>query len=121
MTSLNRTRILAAAALALGALGAATVAQARDNVSFFVGVQSPGYYQQAPVYSQPQPVYSYTTPAYVAPTQYYVQPAAPVYRYGYEAERARREEWRRREWLRHHQWEQHHGHGYDRDHDRRWD
>jgi hypothetical protein len=90
MNSLIRTRFLAAAALALGALGVASAAHARSDVSFFVGVQAPIYLEPAPIYVQPRPVY-------VQPRVVYSQP--PVYRYSYEDERARRHgEWRRSQW-----------------------
>lgn len=115
MTTFLRTRFIAAAALAVGILGAASAAQARSDVSFFVGVQTP-YMQQAPVYVQPQPVY-------VQPAQVYVRPAEPVYQSSYQDERARRyaewREWRERQWRhRHHQhrdWDQ------DRSYGRSWD
>lgn len=97
----------AAAALALASLGFAGAAQARDNVTFSVGVATPGvhvgvtngypvypqpvYVQPAPVYYQPAPVY-YPRPVYVRPAPVYVVPQ-PVYyprhggyygpRYGY--------------------------------------
>lgn len=97
----------AAAALALATLGFAGAAQARDNVTFSVGVAAPGiavgvtngypvyqqpvYVQPAPVYYQPAPVY-YPRPVYVRPAPVYVVPQ-PVYyprhggyygpRYGY--------------------------------------
>jgi hypothetical protein len=58
-------RTLAAAAVVLGAFGAAASAHARSDVQFTIGINSPG------VYVQPAPVY-------VQPRQYYVQPA-PVY------------------------------------------
>ena len=61
-------RTLAAAAVVLGAVGAAASAHARSDVQFTIGINSPG------VYVQPAPVY-------VQPRQYYVQPA-PVYYYG---------------------------------------
>lgn len=76
------TKTLAAAILALGALFAASAAQARSEVYFSVGVHGVpgGYVQPAPVYVQPQPVY-------VAPRHVYTQPY-PVYvpaprHYGY--------------------------------------
>lgn len=93
-----------AAGLALAALGAASVAQARDNVYWSVGVQAaPGVTlgvgnhrpYAAPVYVQPAPVYVQPAPVYMPPQQvyypqnYYVQPAPvyvqpyPVYRAGY--------------------------------------
>ena len=95
-SAINATRsgLLAggAALLALGALGFAGAAQARDNVSFSVGIGVPGLvvgasnaypvytqpvYSQ-PVYVQPQPVYVQPRPVYVQPAPVYVQPA-PVY------------------------------------------
>ena len=98
----TRSRLLAgsAALLALGAMGFAGAAQARDNVSFSVGIGVPGVVVGAsnaypvytqPVYSQPvysQPVYAqpiYTQPVFVRPRPVYLQPApvfvhpAPVY------------------------------------------
>lgn len=94
---------IAGAALALGALGTASVAQARDNINWSIGINAapgvviganngyrPYYVQPAPVYVQPQtyyapPIYSGNVyPANVYPSTYYspapvyVQPA-PVY------------------------------------------
>lgn len=65
------TRVLAAAALVLGGLAAASTAQARSDVHFSIGLNLPG------VYAQPAPVY-YPSPYYVRPAPVYVQPA-PVY------------------------------------------
>jgi hypothetical protein len=48
---------IAAAAVLLGAFGAATAAHARSDVALSVGVQVPGAYVQAPVYSQVEPAY----------------------------------------------------------------
>lgn len=95
------SRFLAAAGLMLAALGGASVAQARDNVYWSVGVQAapgvsvgvgnhrpvvvapPVYYAPAPVYVQPAPVY--VQPRVYYPQAYYVQaaPAYPVYYDGY--------------------------------------
>lgn len=83
-------RAAAAGVLAILALGATGVAQARSDVSWSVGIGLPGaavsvgngygYVQPAPVYVQPAPVYA---PGYVqnyAPPVAYVQPGyAPVY------------------------------------------
>ncbi|MCM2341629.1 hypothetical protein [Rhodoferax sp.] len=61
MKNLTSTKSLAAVALALGALAAASSAQARSDVHFSIGVQVPGVYvQPAPMYVQPL---SYFTPA----------------------------------------------------------
>lgn len=57
-------RSLATVAVALGALAAASSAQARSDVYFSVGVQVPG------VYVQPAPVYV-TPRAYYAPAPHY--------------------------------------------------
>jgi hypothetical protein len=75
----------AAAVLALAGLGTASVAQARDNINWSVGIGVPGvaigasngYYghNNYPVYTQPAPIYA---PAPVYPSSYYVQPA-PIY------------------------------------------
>lgn len=55
MNRLFSAKPLLAAAVALGAIGAASTAQARTDVVFSVGI--PAYVQPAPVYVQPQPVY----------------------------------------------------------------
>ena len=84
----NRSAKLAGAVatLAVAAMGFAGNAQARDNISWSVGVGIPGtvvnvgnggYYPQ-PVYVQPQPVYVQPQPVYVQPQPVYVEPA-PVY------------------------------------------
>ena len=63
---------LVAAALAFGALAAASAAHARSDVSWSIGVHLPfGHVQPAPVYVQPQPVYVQSYPAYG--TRYYYQ------------------------------------------------
>lgn len=74
------------AALALAAMGFASAAHARDNVTFSVGIGGPGvlvgasngYPVPYPVYSQPQAVYVQPRPVYVQPAPVYYQPA-PVY------------------------------------------
>ena len=112
------TKYLAAAALAVAAVGATSAAPARSDLYFSIGVQgapvyvepAPVYvqprsvYVQPPVYVQPRPVYE-QPPVYIAPTQEYVRRGLPEYNYAYEDERAwRRAEWRRHQW-RHHQQE----------------
>ena len=81
-------RMLLAGAVALGTLGAAGVAQARNDVYWSVGVGSPGVavgvgnvppvYVVAPqpVYVAPQPVYVAPQPVYVAPRHVYGPPPA---------------------------------------------
>lgn len=77
MNHLISTKSLAAIALTLGAFAAASSAQARSDVYFSIGVQSPGYYAQpAPVYVQPAPVYVQPAPIYVQPRQIYMAPPA---------------------------------------------
>ncbi len=124
MNSLLHTRLLAAAALALGVFGAAS-AHARSDVNFFVGFGGPVYLEPAPVYVQPQPVYVQPQPVYSQPPVY-VQHNAPAYQYTYEDERARRAEWRRWQWRQQqhnrHDWEHarehEHEHEHERDHER---
>jgi hypothetical protein len=65
-------RTFAAAALALGAVGVASVAHARSDVMLSIGVNAPyGYVQPAPVYVAPQPVYVQSRPVYVQPQAVY--------------------------------------------------
>lgn len=77
----------ATAALALAAMGFSGGAQARDNVSFSVGVVIPGVHvgvtnaypvYTQPVYVQPQAVYMHPHPVYMQPAPVYLQPR-PVY------------------------------------------
>lgn len=91
---INRSAFIKAAAIvgvALGALGTASVAQARSDVYFSIGANvAPGvsvgvsnapyssYYQPAPVYYQPAPVYYQPEPVYYQPAPVYYQPR-PVY------------------------------------------
>ena len=90
--STKRSAIIAGAtaALALAAMGFASSAEARGDVSFSVGVGLPGVavgvsnaypvyggYPQ-PVYVEPAPVYYEPPPVYYRPRPVYVQPA-PVY------------------------------------------
>ncbi len=72
-------RLAAAAAIAFAALGVASNAHARTDVSFSIGIQVPGVYvQPAPVYYQPQPVYVQPRPVYVQPQPIFMQ-AVPTY------------------------------------------
>lgn len=119
-TTTHRFGLMAAAAsvLAVAALAFAGTAQARDNLSFSIGISSPGaqvginngypvYVQPQPVYVQPQPVYVRPRPVYVqpvpgyySPRPVYVQPV-PVYPgYGYHKGKHKK----------HHGY--YHGHGY---------
>jgi len=101
------TKLVAAAALTVAALGAASAANASPNVYLSVGLQGGhGYMQPAPVYVQPRPVYVQPRPVYVQPRPVYVAPPAFVYgrpwlpAYGRAHERE--EAWRHAEWRRHH-------------------
>jgi hypothetical protein len=96
---LNFARICAATGVvALATMG--TVAQARDNVYWSVGIDAapgvsigvgnarPVYVAPAPVYVAPAPVYVRPAPVYYAEPVYYVRPAPvyyaqPVYGYGH--------------------------------------
>jgi hypothetical protein len=79
---------LVATAIALGAVAAASVAHARSDVVFSVGVNVPGgYVQPAPVYVQPAPVYVQPRPVYVQPQPIYVQPRA-YYGHSYPVQRS---------------------------------
>ena len=84
----------AAAALAVAAMGFASSVQARDNISWSIGVGIPGtvvnvgnaggyypqpvYVQRHPGYVQQQPVYVQSRPIYVQPQPVFVQPG-PIY------------------------------------------
>jgi len=84
-------RSLFAAVLAVSALGAASVAQARSDVSWSIGISLPGvqmygvapqpiYVQPAPVYYQPPPpVYYQPQPVYIQPGPVYYQPQPVIY------------------------------------------
>lgn len=129
MTTSICARFMAATALAVAALGAASAAHARSDVYFSIGVQvppvylqpAPVYLQPAPVYVQPQPIFVQPNTVYVQPQPYYVQPrpvyVQPQYGYGYENGRDwRRTQWERRQWRDHHRdWEK--SRGRDRDDD----
>ncbi len=79
MNRLFNAKPLLAAAIAIGALAAATAAQARSDVVLSIGINAPyGYVQPAPVYVQPEPVYVRPAPVYVQPAPVYYQPQ-PVY------------------------------------------
>ena len=110
MNRLASLKSLAAAAIVLGAFGAASAAHARSDVVLSIGVNAPyGYTQPQPVYVQPQPVYVEPQPVYVQPRTVYAQPAygTVIYERGW-----RDSEWRHRR----HGWREHGPYG-DRDHD----
>jgi hypothetical protein len=97
MKRLFSAKSLLVAAVALGAVGAASAAHARSDVTLSIGLNTPysyGYVQSAPVYVEPQPVY-------VQPRQVYVEPEVVYYGHDWR----RREEFRREEFRRHHGWE----------------
>ncbi len=114
-------KFLVAATLATAALGAATAAEARPDVSLSIGFQNgPAWVEPAPVYFQPRPVYVQPAPVYVrppvfvAPREVFERPRWGGYdaRFQWERERA----WRHAEWGRHERHEEFRGN--DRDHDR---
>jgi hypothetical protein len=95
MNRLFSAKAFFVAAVALGAVGAASAAHARTDVVFSIGV--PGYVQPAPVYVQPEPVYVRPAPVYVQPEPVYVRPY-PVYEsrpywHGYRHYEHRRGPW----------------------------
>jgi hypothetical protein len=105
------SRYVAAASLALAAVGTATVAHAGGNVQFSVGAAVPGVaigVSNAPVY-YPRPVYApyYVPPApvYYAPPPVVYVPPAPVYYGAYYG--APRVYYNSPNWNRH----KHHNHG----------
>ena len=86
------TKLVAAAALATAAIGAASAAHANPNVYLSIGLQGrPAYTAPAPVYVQPRPVYV-APPAFV-----YGRSWLPAYGRSHELEEA----WRHAEWRRH--------------------
>ena len=86
--SVNRSSFIkwaAAAAVAFGALGAMSTANAGGSVSvgialpgLVVGIGQPSYYAPAPSYYPPAPVYYPPAPVYYNPPPVYYRPA-PVY------------------------------------------
>ena len=72
MKRLFTARSFVAAAVALGAVVAASAAQARSEVFLSIGVPGAAYVQPAPVYVQPQPYYA-------QPQPYYDYAPSPVY------------------------------------------
>ncbi|HSC65925.1 MAG TPA: hypothetical protein VLD35_19975 [Caldimonas sp.] len=127
MKRFSSAKFLVAATLAAAALGAATVAEARPDVTLAIGFQTgPAWVEPAPVYVQPRPVYVQPRAAYVPPAPVYVRP--PVYvapRVVVERPRWRddaRFEWERERAWRHAEWRRHGWHdgyrGFDRDGDR---
>jgi hypothetical protein len=72
MNRIFTAKPLLAAAIAIGALAAASAAQARSDVVLSIGLNAPyGYVQPAPVYVQPQPVYYEPAPVYYQPQPVY--------------------------------------------------
>ncbi len=134
MHRFTSAKFLFGVTLAVIALGAATVAEARPEIYLSIGVQGgPVWVEQGPPYLQPQPQ---PQPVYVQPQPRYVQPPvfdsrAPVFvvprevfdrprwdgDYGRDAWERHRA-WRRTEWMRHERNERFGG--GDRDHDDNW-
>lgn len=80
MQRLFSARSFLAAAVALGAVGVASAAHARTDVTVSIGVNAP-YGQVQPVYgyAQPAPVYIDPQPVFVQPRQVVVQPQSVYY------------------------------------------
>ena len=76
--SLFSAKPLVAAAIALGAVVAASAAHARSDVIVSIGLNVPvrHHVEPAPVYVQPQPVYVQPRPAYYG-DRYYAQRGGP--------------------------------------------
>jgi PXPV repeat (3 copies) len=113
---------VAATALGLAALAAASASHARTDVHLSIGIPAQGVYvQPAPVYVQPEPVYVQPRPVYVQPQPVYIQPQ-PVYGH------PRRGPWGDRDgdgipnahdrWDNRHHWNHAHRHGPRGDADR---
>ncbi len=103
-------KFVVAASLAIVALGATAVAQARPNFTLSLGFgpawvePEPEYVQPWPVYVQPRPVFVQPAPVYarppvfVAPREAFEGPRWGGYDRRYERERER--EWRHADWRR---------------------
>jgi hypothetical protein len=90
MKRLFSAKSVAAVALGLAAVVAASAAQARSDVQFTISLPAlPGVYvQPAPVYVQPRPVYEQPRPVYVQPSPVVVQqPYYGQYEYRYQDDR----------------------------------
>ena len=127
MKRFSSAKFLFAATVATAALGAATVAEARPDVTLAIGFQTgPAWVQPAPVYVQPRPVYVQPRVAYVPPAPVFVRPPVhvaprvvverPGWRDDARFERERERAWRHAEWRRH-GWRDAYR-GFDRDGDR---
>lgn len=94
-------RMALVGAVAVGALGCAVSAQARDKLhwSVEVGNAPPIYHAPPPVYVQPRPVYVHPRPIYAPPPAYYYGAPPVAYRPppGYYFRSAKEE----RRWRRH--------------------
>ncbi|NPC54646.1 PXPV repeat protein [Caenimonas soli] len=82
MNNLISAKPLVAAAIALGAVAAASAAHARSDVFVSIGLNAPvRHFEPAPVYVQPQPVYVQPQPAYYGNgyygDRYYAQRRGP--------------------------------------------
>jgi len=72
MKRLFSAKSFLAAAIALGAVGMASAAHARSDVTLSIGVNAPyGYVQPVYGYAQPAPVYVEQQPVYVQPQAIY--------------------------------------------------
>jgi hypothetical protein len=67
MNRLFSAKSFLVAAVALGAVGAASAAHARTDVMVNIDLGTPAYVAPAPMYVQPRPVYAPSRPVYVEP------------------------------------------------------
>jgi len=95
MKHLISTKSLAAMAVVLSAIVAASSAHARSDVYFSIGVQVPGIYvQPAPVYVQPRQYYV-PAPNFYAPAPNFYAPAPIYYQRHDNGRRHGAQQWRR--------------------------
>ena len=119
MKSFLSTKLVAAAALSVAALGAASAAQANPNVYFSVGFQGPPAYA-GPVYVQPRSVYVEPRPVYVQPRPVYLAP--PAFAFGrpwfssYDRRHDDERGWHRADWQRQDERQHHWAEQPSRDH-----
>lgn len=89
MKRLFSAKSLLAAAVVLGAVGAASAAHAGTDVIFSIGLNAPYGYG----YAQPQPVYVEPQPVYVQPRVVYSQPQVVYYGHDRRWERSAYADW----------------------------
>ena len=114
MNRFTTVKSIAAAAIVLGAIGAASSAQAHTDVMLSIGIPAAfGYVQPAPVYTQPRVVYTQPQVVYTQPQVVYEEPVyvRPGFERGFERRHDERQDWRHARYVREN------GPYGDRDHD----